>query len=91
MNIDNMTLSELLRYANLPAQVVTELDRVHTLFSDHEAESVELLKRIELLEEQVYFAAQTIDNFEEILKLGDTPSAKIKLLRAELSACSLER
>jgi hypothetical protein len=91
MNIDNMTLSELIRYANLPVQVITELDRVHTLFSDHEAETVELLKRIDLLEEQLYFARSTLNEFEAILKQGDTPSAKIELLRAELSACPLER
>jgi len=86
-----MTLSELLRYADLPAQVVTELERVTTLFSDHEKEVADLVSQIELLHEQLYFARSTIDEFEAILKLGDTPSAKIKLLRAELSACSLER
>jgi hypothetical protein len=91
MNIDNMTLAELIRYADLPAQVATELDRVHTLSSDHEKEVAGLVSQIELLHEQLYFAAQTVNNFEVILKLGDTPSAKIKLLRAELSACSLER
>lgn len=91
MNIDNMTLAELIRYADLPAQVVTELDRVHSVFSDHEKEVADLVSQIELLHERVYFARSTIDEFEAILKLGDTPSAKIKLLRAELSACSLER
>jgi len=91
MRTENMTLSELIRYADLPAQVVTELDRVHTLFSEHEKEVGSLVSQIELLHEQIYFARSTIDEFEAILKLGDAPSAKIKLLRAELGACSLER
>ena len=91
MRTENMTLAELVRYADLPAQVVTELDRVVTLFSDHEKEVAGLVSQIELLHEQLYFARSTLNEFEAILELGDTPSAKIELLRAELSACSLER
>jgi len=91
MRTENMTLSELIRYADLPAKVVTELERLQTLDNEGSSEVMEYQRRIELLEEQIYFAVRTIDNFEAILKLGDTPSTKIKLLRAELGACSLER
>ena len=91
MNIEHMTLSELIQYGNLPALVVVQLERLQTLDNDHEKDIAATDRKIELLREQIYFAAQTINEFEAIIQRGDTPSAKIKRLRAELSACSLER
>ena len=91
MNIEHMTIAELIQYGNLPATVVRILEGVKDAEALVAKDIAATDSKIELLREQIYFARSTIDEFEAILKLGDTPSAKIKLLRAELSACSLER
>ena len=91
MNIEHMTLDELIKYGDLPAKVVQILENIKDAEALVAKENAATDHRIDLLEEQLYFARSTINEFEAILKLGDTPSAKIKLLRAELGACSLER
>ena len=91
MNIDHMTISELIKYGDLPAKVVQILEGIKDAEALVAKENAATDHRIDLLEEQLYFARSTLNEFEAILKLGVSPSAKIKLLRAELSACSLER
>ena len=91
MNTDYITLDELIRYCELPAKVVQIMEGIKDAEALVAKENAATNRQIELLDEQLYFARSTINEIEAILKLGDTPSVKIKLLRAELGACSLER
>ena len=86
----NFTLEEVFKFSNLPEPVRSKIEMALESITELEAENKRLLKREELLEEQIYFRDEFIRSTEERCKTATKCRELVKDILTELENSYIE-
>ena len=86
----NFTLEEVFKFSDLPASLRNKIEEALETITTLEKENTRLLKREEILEEQIYFRNEFISSVEERCKTATKCRELVKDILTELDNSYIE-